>query len=158
MSEAVVDFFRQLSNSDFVIGVARESGHNVFAAASVMLASHRPPMLAVCVDRRHPGYPLMRAGRIFSVSVVRKIPPQLVHRLGTRASRDGGAPILDEGVLAHFECEINALVSAGDHEILLGRIVDNHLPAEPLRHLPQPEFAERRLRDRHTAAQAMPST
>lgn len=102
-------------------------------------------------------YPPMHAGRMFSVGVMRRTPPQAAHLIGSKLPRvgfdldnlrwhrgDGGAPIPDEDVLASFECERNAMVSAGDHEIVLGRVAGETTPVQAVRLLPPQRYPERR--------------
>ncbi|HVY08080.1 MAG TPA: flavin reductase family protein [Burkholderiales bacterium] len=140
MTDDIAEFFQHLNGAAYVIGVAHEGRHDIFAAASVMLASRRPPSFAVSIDRRHASYPLLRAGRVFSISVMRKSRPEIAHRFGAGIGRplrvpDGvawhfgraGAPVPDEGVLASFECEMTAMMAAGDHQIMLGKIVNSHI-------------------------------
>lgn len=134
------EFFQKLHGGAFVIGVAHEGQYDIFMAASVMLASRRPLLLAVSIDRRHASYPLMRAGRVFSVSIMSKTHPEMSRRFGAKVGRplqgpDGvawrfgreGAPIPDQGVLACFECEMHAMMSAGDHQMMLGRVLSSDI-------------------------------
>ena len=46
-------------------------------------------------------------------------------KLAAVARREGetGAPILTDA-LAYFDCELTSVVEAGDHYLLLGRVVD----------------------------------
>jgi flavin reductase (DIM6/NTAB) family NADH-FMN oxidoreductase RutF len=48
-----------------------------------------------------------------------------VNKLALMPWRPGrsGAPILQNG-LAYFDCEVTATFGAGDHELVLGRVVD----------------------------------
>ena len=63
----------------------------------------------------------------------------LARAFGTRSGRDQdklagvrwhpgrrGAPILDDA-LAYFECELGETLRAGDHELVLGRVVDGRI-------------------------------
>ncbi len=131
--------FQRLTRGVYVIGVAHESQYHLFPATSVMLASHRPLMLAVGINPRHESYPLARSGRVFAVSVLKHPKYDLGRRFGSQSGeRDkieglswhcgpSGAPIVDDAP-AYFECEISAIMPAGDHEIIVGRVVDCRVP------------------------------
>jgi flavin reductase (DIM6/NTAB) family NADH-FMN oxidoreductase RutF len=163
MKEDIAEFFQHLSGAAFVIGVAHEGRHDLFAAASVMLASRRPPLLAVSIDRRHASYPLLRAGRVFSISVMRKSRPEIAHRFGAGIGRklavpegvawhfgQAGAPVPDEGVLASFECEMTAMMAAGDHQIMLGTVMDGRIVELSTARAQRPAATERRRGERAT--------
>jgi flavin reductase (DIM6/NTAB) family NADH-FMN oxidoreductase RutF len=139
-SETATLFQRLTRGAHFVIGAAHEDRRDIFAAASVMQASHTPLLLAVGVNPRHASYPLMRAGRIFAVSVIRQEQIDSARRFGAQTTRDpgkldgvswhcgrGGVPIVDDA-LAYFECEMSAVMPAGDHEIIVGRVIDCRIP------------------------------
>jgi len=124
----------------YVIGVAHEAQRDIFAAVWVMQASHRPLSLAIGVDPRHASYPLVRAGRKFAVSVIKQDEFESARRRVTQPARDpgkldgvawhcgrGGVPIVDDA-LAYFECEMSAVMLAGDHEIVVGRVIDCRIP------------------------------
>jgi flavin reductase (DIM6/NTAB) family NADH-FMN oxidoreductase RutF len=79
--------------------------------------------------------------------VLRRGQLALARRFGTRSGRDEdklagvpwrpgrrGAPILDEA-LAYLECELQASLGAGDHELVVGRVTDGRIltpEAEPM--------------------------
>jgi flavin reductase (DIM6/NTAB) family NADH-FMN oxidoreductase RutF len=140
MTSETTALFQRLTRGVYVIGVAHEAQYDIFAAASVMLASHRPLMLAVGINPRHASYPLARAGRVFAVSVLKPPKHELARCFGTQSGRDPGklegiswhcgpcgAPIVDDAP-AHFECEMSAVMPAGDHEIIVGRVIDCRVP------------------------------
>jgi flavin reductase (DIM6/NTAB) family NADH-FMN oxidoreductase RutF len=139
-SETATLFQRLTRGAYFVIGAAHEAKRDIFTATSVMQASHRPLLLAICVNPRHASYPLVRAGRMFAVSVVRQDPLDSSRRFGAQSTRDpgklegvswhcgsSGVPIVDDA-LAYFECEMSAVMPAGDHEIIVGRVLDCRIP------------------------------
>ena len=140
MTSEIASLFQRLTRGVYVIGVAHDARCELFAAASVMLASHRPLMLAVGVNPRHASYSLARAGRMFAVSVIKQPPRDLARRVGTQSLRDPGklegiswhrgpcgAPIVDDAT-AYFECEMSAVMPAGDHEIMVGRVLQCRVP------------------------------
>jgi flavin reductase (DIM6/NTAB) family NADH-FMN oxidoreductase RutF len=140
MSE-IADLFRQLTFGVYVVGVADAERRDAFTAAWVVQASFEPLLLAVSVNPRNASYPILRSGRSFSVNVLRQGQFELARRFGTRSGRDEdklagvrwhpgrrGAPILDD-TLAYFECELGATLAAGDHELVLGRVIDGRILA-----------------------------
>ena len=139
MTSETTALFERLTRGVYVIGVAHESQYHVFPAASVMLASHRPLMLAVGINPRHASYPLARTGRVFAVSVLKYPKYDFERRFGSQSSDPGqidgiswhcgpgGAPIVDDAP-AYFECEMTAVMPAGDHEIIVGRVIDCRVP------------------------------
>jgi flavin reductase (DIM6/NTAB) family NADH-FMN oxidoreductase RutF len=139
MTGETANLFRRLNRGAYVIGVAHEAQRDIFAAAWVMQASHRPLSLAIGVDPRHASYPLVRAGRKFAVSVMKQDEFKSARRV-TQPARDpgkldgvawhcgrAGVPIVDDA-LAYFECEMSAVMLAGDHEIVVGRVIDCRIP------------------------------
>jgi flavin reductase (DIM6/NTAB) family NADH-FMN oxidoreductase RutF len=89
---------------------------------------------------------VLHGGRAFTISVLKRSQVDLASHFGTVSGRDAnklsgvrwrpglsGAPILVDA-LAYVECELASLVSAGDHELALGRVIDGALlaPGEPL--------------------------
>jgi flavin reductase (DIM6/NTAB) family NADH-FMN oxidoreductase RutF len=146
-STTICALFRRLTHGVYVIGVAHGPHREGFTAAWVAQASFDPPFLAVSVNPENASYPLLKASGRFAVSVLKGGQLDLARRFGTRSGRDldkfdgipwrpapGGAPILEEA-LAWFECRLAGSLPAGDHEIVLGRVVDGALldqDAEPM--------------------------
>lgn len=134
MSLAIAELFKRVSTGVYVIGVADGGQRNAFTAAWVMPVSFRPLLLAVSVNPRHSSYALLKAGGGFSVNVLGQGQAGLAALFG--GSKDSGklaqaawqpgrqgAPLLDEA-LACFECEWAGESLAGDHVLVLGRVVD----------------------------------
>lgn len=132
----VAAVFRRLSLGVYVIGVAEGERRNAFTAAWVMQVSFEPLLLALGINPEHASYPLLQAGGGFTVSVLRDSQLHLARRFGTSSGRDRdkldgvewrpgrrGAPILRDA-LAWFDCEAAGRMAAGDHELVLGRVVD----------------------------------
>ncbi len=129
--------FRQLLGR-FATGVAvitvtaadgRPHGMTANSLASVSL---RPPLVSVAVDRRAELHQHITRGEVFVANILSSHQEALSRRfadphddrfdgIGYTVSRNGG--ILLDGVLAHVECARHALLEAGDHTIVLGRVV-----------------------------------
>ena len=140
MSE-IADLFHQLTFGVYVIGVADGDRRDGFTASWVIQTSFEPLLLAVSVNTGNASHPILRAGRSFTVNVLRQGQVDLARGFGTRSGRDTdklagvrwhpgrlGAPILDDA-LAYFECEMGATLPAGDHELVLGRVIDGRIMA-----------------------------
>lgn len=135
ISSTVCALFRRLTHGVYVIGVAHGPVRDGFTAAWVVQASFDPLLLAVSVNPGNASYALLEASGGFSVSVLKRGQLDLARRFGTRSGRDGeklsgiawrpaasGAPILEDA-LAYFDCRLAGSLPAGDHELVLGRVV-----------------------------------
>ncbi|MGH8584287.1 MAG: flavin reductase family protein [Gammaproteobacteria bacterium] len=143
---AIAQLFRQLTHGVYVVGVVHGSERNAFTAAWVMQVSFDPLLLALSIHPQHASYRLLIAGGAFSVNVLRADQRELAARFGqprTANKLEGvdwspkrtGAPVLAE-CLAYFECVVTARYAAGDHAIVIGRVVDGGLlnPGVPPMH------------------------
>ena len=140
MSE-IASLFRTLTLGVYVVGVSHGKRRNALTVAWITQTSFRPPMLALSINPNHASYELLHAGGGFTVNVLCQDQMELARHFGTRSAREvdklvgvewhpgrSGAPILDEAI-AHFDCVLTGSVASGDHEIVLGRVVDGHLLA-----------------------------
>jgi flavin reductase (DIM6/NTAB) family NADH-FMN oxidoreductase RutF len=143
----IAALFHRLTQGVYVIGVADGERRDAFTAAWVMQASFDPLLLVLSVNPGNASHPILHAGRSFTVNVLRRGQLALARRFGTRSGRDEdklagvpwrpgrrGAPILDEA-LAYLECELQASLGAGDHELVVGRVTDGRIlapEAEPM--------------------------
>ncbi|MGZ8391586.1 MAG: flavin reductase family protein [Gemmatimonadales bacterium] len=130
----VAALFRRLTQGVYVVGVSDGEERDAFTAAWVMQVSFDPPLLALSINPEHASYPLLHAGRGFTVNVLKQGQLDLARRFGTRSGRDEdklagiswrpgrtGAPILEDA-LAYFDCELSGEMGAGDHDLTLGRV------------------------------------
>ncbi len=136
MITGIPSLFGRLTHGVYLVGVADHSRRDVFTASSVMQVSYRPLLLSIAINPTHASYPLLKAGRSFAISVLAVGQIALAARFGTGAqpaeekmkntvwlTGRHGAPIL-EAALAFFDCELEDEMPAGDHHIVLGRVVD----------------------------------
>ena len=136
MNQDIVALFHQLTLGVYVIGVAGGDKRDAFTASSVMQASYRPLLLTIAINPEHASYPLLQSGRTFAVSVLGREQMQQARRFGNASAheidkmkgvhwRAGrlGAPIL-ASALGFFDCSVEAEMPAGDHRIVLGRVID----------------------------------
>jgi flavin reductase (DIM6/NTAB) family NADH-FMN oxidoreductase RutF len=139
MSDETAALFRQLTLGVYVVGVAHGEQRDAFTAAWIMQVSFEPLLLALSINPQHASYPLLRKGRTFAVTVLKQGQLEIARHFGTQSARDvdklaglpwrpgrGGAPVLRNG-LAYFDCEVTATLGAGDHELVLGRVVDGRI-------------------------------
>ena len=145
MSGSIAALFQRLTQGVYVVGVAHGEVRNAFTAAWVMQVSFDPLLLALSINPHHSSYGLLREGRAFSVNVLKKGQLELAAHYGARAGPDKlaslqwtmgriGVPLLLES-LAWFECQVVGEHPAGDHVLVLGKVIDGKLldsKAEPM--------------------------
>jgi flavin reductase (DIM6/NTAB) family NADH-FMN oxidoreductase RutF len=135
----ISELFHRLTYGVYAIGVAHGERRDAFTAAWLMQTSFDPLLLALSINPDNASYPLLHAGGGFTVNVLKRGQLELARRLGTRSGRDEdklagirwrpsqtGAPILEEA-LAYLDCTLGGRMQAGDHELVLGRVVDGKL-------------------------------
>jgi flavin reductase (DIM6/NTAB) family NADH-FMN oxidoreductase RutF len=146
-SNQVAGLFRRLTLGVYVVGVTDGQQRDAFTAAWITQVSFEPLLLAVSINPSNASYELLHATGGFTVNVLKQGQLELARRMGTRSGRETdklaglptrpgrtGAPILEEA-LAYFDCELMGRTRAGDHELVLGRVVDGKVldpAADPL--------------------------
>ena len=103
-----------------------------FTANSFTSVSLDPPLLLVCLAHTAASYDIFRAAASFAVNVLEVGQEETAKRFASRGAdkfgptpwRPGlmGAPLID-GSLARFDCAMDSRVTAGDHDILIGRVI-----------------------------------
>lgn len=147
MNDDLAGLFRWLTAGVYVIGVAHGETRNAFTASWVVQASFQPPLLALGINPAHASYALLREGRVFSVNVLHDTQLPLAGHFGVHSGRDvdklagipwrpgrSGAPVL-QNAAAYFDCRVTDEVEAGDHRLVIGRVIDGavlHAGARPL--------------------------
>jgi flavin reductase (DIM6/NTAB) family NADH-FMN oxidoreductase RutF len=134
-----VDVFRTLTLGVYAVGAAAGGRRDLFTAAWVIQCSFEPLLLTVSINPQNASYELLHAGGGFTVNVLKVGQLELARRLGTRSGRDedklaglewkpgrSGAPILQQA-LAYFDCELMGRHQAGDHELVLGRVIGGEI-------------------------------
>ena len=107
------------------------------AVNSFTSVSLDPPLISFCAAHTSTTWPLIRAAGAFSVNVLGEHSAELCRRFARKGAdrftgiryRPGttGAPVLP-GLAASLDCESFRELDAGDHVIVLGRVV--HLDAD----------------------------
>jgi flavin reductase (DIM6/NTAB) family NADH-FMN oxidoreductase RutF len=145
MSGSIAALFQSLTQGVYVVGVARGEVRNAFTAAWVMQVSYHPLLLALSINPSHFSYSLLKEGRSFSINVLKKSQLDLAEHYGRSAPAGKlglaewttdriGLPLLREA-LAWFECQVVSEHPAGDHVLVLGKVIDGKLldsEAEPM--------------------------
>jgi flavin reductase (DIM6/NTAB) family NADH-FMN oxidoreductase RutF len=133
---AFAEVLRKFPTPVNAVTVGRGGVENVLTVSWATPASFEPPMFLVAVDRLHYSIDFVKSTRNFAVNVLGEgqerlagqFARQSMHgddKLAGVAWREGqtGSPILTDAV-AYFDCELSSYVEAGDHYLLLGRVVD----------------------------------
>lgn len=108
----------------------RAAGTAVNAFTSVSMT---PSLLLICLAGDSRTLAEIRKTRIFGVNVLAHQHADLAMRFASKAEDDRftglaltsaitGVPLLEEAV-AWFDCEVDSLVTAGDHEVVTGRVL-----------------------------------
>jgi flavin reductase (DIM6/NTAB) family NADH-FMN oxidoreductase RutF len=100
---------------------------NSFSAVSLA-----PPLVLWSIKNEAPSLAAFLAARVFAIHVLTQEQADLSHRFATPAADKfeglaaaeghGGCPVLPD-TLALFECGLEQVVPAGDHKIMIGRVV-----------------------------------
>jgi 3-hydroxy-9,10-secoandrosta-1,3,5(10)-triene-9,17-dione monooxygenase reductase component len=115
-----------------LITAATPAGPVGMAVNSFTSVSLDPPLISFCAAHTSSTWPLIRAAGAFAVNVLGEHHSEVSRRFARKGAdrfaglrhRPGttGAPVLD-GVAAHLDCRLHAVHEAGDHVIVLGRVV-----------------------------------
>ncbi|NBE92115.1 flavin reductase family protein [Nonomuraea sp. KC401] len=113
------------------------------AANSFTSVSLDPPLVAFCVAHTSTSWPKVRGAKVVTVNVLaehqRSVCAQLAAKGGDKfaglewTGSPGGNPVLD-GSLAWIDCSVEAEHLAGDHMIVVARVLqlDTHADGGPL--------------------------
>ena len=134
MKKDLALLFQQLTQGVYVIGVVDDGQYNSFTAVWVMQVSFNPPIVAISVNLNHSSYRMIKNSQVFTVNVLKNDQLELGEHFGKPSTTDKladitwhsdqtGAPILDNA-MAFFECEVINECEAGDHMIVVGRVVN----------------------------------
>ena len=113
-----------------------------FTANSFTSVSLEPPLILVCLAKSAAGCPVFHAAESYAVNVLSEGQKTVSATFSSRgadrfasvdwSTRATGSPII-AGVVAWLDCRMHEVVDAGDHYILIGRIVDyDYAASSPL--------------------------
>jgi flavin reductase (DIM6/NTAB) family NADH-FMN oxidoreductase RutF len=120
-----------------------DDGHGNVSAATVNWVTQtafNPPLVVVGVKTDSHAYPLIKDTQNFTLNMLGKEHKGLAFTFFKPALLDGGklsgqaihkgsngAPILDAAIAA-VECKVTSIVEQGDHHIVVGEVVEAHVP------------------------------
>lgn len=137
-SELDVTEFRRTLGSymtgvTIVTTIDREGRRRGMTMTSFTSVSLDPPMVLVCVDRRAASFDAFVESRGIAVHILASAQEPLARTFASKApdkfahvvaeSGYGGAPIIRD-VHAYLDCETDQVVMAGDHAIIVARVLD----------------------------------
>jgi 3-hydroxy-9,10-secoandrosta-1,3,5(10)-triene-9,17-dione monooxygenase reductase component len=115
-----------------LVTAATPEGPTGMAVNSFTSVSLDPPLVSFCAARLSSTWPRIRAAGAFAVNVLGEHHSEVSRRFARKDAdrfaglrhRPGatGGPVID-GVAAHLDCQLHAVHDAGDHVIVLGRVV-----------------------------------
>jgi (E)-2-((N-methylformamido)methylene)succinate hydrolase len=131
-----------LTGVTVVATLQEDGGPRGFTANSFTSVSLDPPLVLVCIAKTASSCPVFASAAHFSINVLAEHQASVSMLFASKAAdkfaqtawRRGpaGSPIID-GVTAWFDCYRHEVVDAGDHVILIGRVVGfEERPANPL--------------------------
>jgi flavin reductase (DIM6/NTAB) family NADH-FMN oxidoreductase RutF len=146
--------------SRFASGVVVIAAHSPegpigMTASAFSSVSLEPPLVLVCVGHRASAHGKLVLAPFFGISVLSRTQEWVAERVARRGATDRFAGIAFEplwraplvaGALAQIECSPHALHDAGDHTILVGRVLRSSVTdGAPLLHFNQRygDFAHR---------------
>ncbi|MCK5871565.1 MAG: flavin reductase [Methylococcales bacterium] len=133
MIENVAALMRQITHGVYVIAVSHAEKQNAFTASWVMQVSFEPLLLAFSINPQHYSYALLRKGGICSINVLNHSQLDVSAHFAQPYSEEKmklydwehdktQSPILSES-LAYFDCNVSHYTAAGDHEIVICRVL-----------------------------------
>lgn len=119
-----------------IVTAATRAGPVGFTCQSFTSLSLEPPLVALAPGKSSTSWPLIAAAGAFCVNILQADQADLCRSFAVPAADQAdkfvgvawspspsGAPVLD-GVLAWVDCTLLAVHDAGDHELVLGRVLD----------------------------------
>ena len=117
-----------------VVTAGTEGGPVGLCVGSFTSVSLHPPLVAFCAGYSSTSYPLIEAAGHFCVNILAEDQEEIARvfadkgddkfsGIGWRPSVVTRAPVIND-VLAWIDCEIDAIHEAGDHWIVVGRVLD----------------------------------
>ncbi|RUW08267.1 alpha/beta fold hydrolase, partial [Mesorhizobium sp. M1A.F.Ca.IN.020.03.1.1] len=131
-----------LTGVTIVTTIGAEGEPRGFTANSFTSVSLDPPLVLVCIAHKALGHPVFATSKSFAINILNETQKAASGIFASKAAdkfasvdwRPGktGSPVLD-GSVATFDCDMERLVEAGDHSILIGRVRDfQHNTSQPL--------------------------
>ena len=139
-SEQFRNGMRRLGGAVNIVTSAYDGNFAGLTATAVTSLSAEPPRLLACINRSGATFETISKGRCMAVNVLGAQHRDLAMRFAgmdgepetERFTKDlwrtgsSGAPIFKEALVS-FDCEIESILDAGSHGIVIGTIVDIQL-------------------------------
>ncbi|WP_082482797.1 alpha/beta fold hydrolase [Methylobacterium sp. Leaf123] len=117
-----------------VVTTLQENGEpRGFTANSFSSVSLDPPLISICIARTASSHPVFKAAPRFAVNILAQDQRDVSGVFASKRpdkfdqvdwfSGATGSPVL-ENCAAWFDCRLHQVVAAGDHDILIGEVVD----------------------------------
>lgn len=132
---------RRLGGAVNIVTTAHEGIYAGLTATAVTSLSAEPPKLLACINRAGSTYEIISKGRCLGVNVLgvqHKDMAMLFAGMDGTPETDrfangdwhvgkGGAPLLKDALVS-FDCEVDSILDAGSHAIVIGAIASVKLP------------------------------
>ena len=146
------DAIRTKYPEQVVIAIARDKDGkaNPVTLGWTMIASGKPPMMAIGVASKHysvetiahskcftiafPSAEMADAALFFGSRSGRKVDKFAEFDCATEPAKEIDSVLLSDAV-ANFECALESQIAAGDHIIFIGKVVCSHSSTEPKKRL-----------------------
>jgi flavin reductase (DIM6/NTAB) family NADH-FMN oxidoreductase RutF len=121
----------------YVVGSHQDGKLNGQIANTVIQVTSEPPSIAVSINKNNLTHEYIKAGRVFTASVLCEAAPlSYIGGFGFKSGRDvdklkntnykigqTGAPLFPDNAVAYFEAEVISETDAGTHTLFIGKVV-----------------------------------
>src|SRR4051812_5913381 len=126
----------------FVVTVRHGAAETGLLTSWVQQCSFDPPQVSVCLRRDRPVNGWLTPGAAFTLNVLESGQTDMIVHFGRgfdldepafeglEVGRPGGAPPVLPDVLAYLECRVENRFAAGDHDLVVGRVVAGRVLGE----------------------------
>jgi flavin reductase (DIM6/NTAB) family NADH-FMN oxidoreductase RutF len=134
MSKNIEQVFKHITHGVYVISVIDGEQRNAFTAAWVMQVSFDPPLVCFSINPEHHSYKLLQQGRVCCINVLDDEQYVTADHFGKSDIKDkmagyswletkSKAPALADS-LAFFDCRVDHFSDAGDHKLVICKVID----------------------------------
>ena len=134
-----VELFRRLTNGVYVVTASHEGRQGGFTAAWLTQVSFDPLLVAVSINPGNATWSLIEKSRRFAINVLAAGQQEAARHFGLTSGRDrdklstvrthmspDGAVVLADAV-SWLDCRVEQQTSAGDHRVVIARVVGGEL-------------------------------
>lgn len=144
-----IEAFFKLTYGLYVVSSASKGKLNGYVSNTVFQVTAEPPQIAIACSKNNLTTSLIEQSRAFSVSVLEKdANADVIGTFGYKSGKEiekfdnanyktgkTGIPILLDGTIATFECEVVQQFDVGSHVLFIGKVTESELlrsDADPL--------------------------